>query len=177
MATAEDKATGWTAYWAPGKRDAIRKHADRVDKIIVISKDRLLLRCAFAGQLRRLDPVDMVRLGLVGPVTTFIKKEGHSQRKALERAWRLIWNIGEPDRLIACAIHYDSDHGDVLAYQDDAFGAQSPLATGVGHDDASLKRTYRDLDVLLGRSPDGLLRCSDASGWDLSVSADSYPKP
>ena len=174
LTAAEDKAIGWTQHWSPGSRDNIRKDPQRVKDIVAICKVRLLLRCSWARHLHKLNPSDMVRRGLIDPVCTFVKKEGHSDRKAEEEAWRLIWNVSEPDRLLACSLHTDSDHGDVLVYQDPEKGREFPLAVGTGHDDGSLERTYRDLEFLMEKSPDGRVYFSDASGWDLSVSAATF---
>ncbi|CAE7037246.1 CALS12 [Symbiodinium sp. CCMP2592] len=67
LASAENKAVGWTAHWSPGKRDEIRKHPERVEKIVTICKVRLVLRCSFACQLHKFDPADFVRWGLADP--------------------------------------------------------------------------------------------------------------
>ena len=53
-------------------------------------------------------------------------------------------------------------------------GARLSFATGVGHDDLGLQRTYRDLQRLLEQSPTDEIFCSDACGWDLSVSAMTF---
>ena len=49
-----------------------------------------------------------------------------------------------------------------------------PLAIGVGHDDHNLERTYAELEALKAAAPDGRIRTSDASGWDMSVSAATF---
>ena len=174
LSTAEDKAVGYTAFYIPGTRANIQKDPERVDKIVRIAKIRLALRVANAHRLHRMNPWDMVVEGLVDPVLLFIKEEGHGVAKAAENRWRLIWNVSEPDRLLVCWLHSDQDHADVFTFPSDDIGVASSMATGVGHDDESLKRTYRDLEEMLKRSEDGKLRCSDASGWDFSVSASTF---
>ena len=49
-------------------------------------------------------------------------------------------------------------------------------SAGVGHYDEPLKHTYRALEVLLGEGEEGKIYGSDASGWDLSVSAATFLK-
>ena len=44
----------------------------------------------------------------------------------------------------------------------------------MGHDDANLERTFYELETLLAKSLSGEIHCSDATGWDLSVSAASF---
>ena len=174
LATAEDKAVGYTAHFYPGTRGNIQKDSSKVDKIVQITKIRLALRVANAHRLHRLDPWDMIAEGMADPVLLFIKEEGHGEAKAAENRWRLIWNVSEPDRLLVCWLHSDQDHADVFSYQAAGTGVASSLATGTGHDDGSLTRTFRDLDEMLKRSADGKLHCSDASGWDFSVSASTF---
>lgn len=56
-------------------------------------------------------------------------------------------------------------------------GKPYPLAVGsvgVGHDDNNLQRTSAELEALKAASTDGLIRSSDARGWDLSVSAATF---
>ncbi|CAE7200110.1 unnamed protein product [Symbiodinium sp. CCMP2592] len=140
LASAENKAVSWTAHWSPGKRDEICRNPERVEKLMTICKVRLLLKCAFACQLHKLNPADFIRFGLSDRVTTFVKGEGHSERKALEEAWRLIWNLAEPDRLLACALHTDQDHGDVLVYEDEELGRNFPLAAEKARYEETLAR-------------------------------------
>ena len=100
----------------------------------------------------------MVWLGLMDPASIFVKQEGHGAEKQLTKRWRLIWNISEPDGLLD---FYDQEHADVLTHQMPR-GVQSPVTSGVGHDDEALKRTYRDPDALLATGDESCIYCSDS---------------
>ena len=115
----------------------------------------------------------MVKLNLQDIAVVFDKGEGHSARKVEEKRWRLIWSVSEVDRILDALVSYDQSHFDVITHQGE-FGDLASLATGCGHDDTGLERTYRDLEALLAASPDKAVRSSDASHWDLSVSAATF---
>ena len=65
---------------------------------------------------------------------------------------------------------FDQDKADIDAYK--TLKPVNGAAVRVGHDDESLKSTFKDMEPLLETSPDGKVRSADASGWDLSVAAD-----
>ena len=98
-----------------------------------------------------LNPAERVKANLQDAASLFPKGEGHSEKKALEERWRLIWNISEPDRLIDAFINGDQCHCDVLTHQGEC-GDLACLAVGNGHDDGGLQRTYRDLEAVLAKS-------------------------
>ena len=119
-----------------------------------LAKIRLALRAARAGIVHTLSPQQQVQLLLQDIVTLFVKGEGHNSSKITTGQWKLIWNISQIDRLCDTWDHSDQDHYDV-AYDQRDKGESSPfIATGVGHDDASIEKTCRDLKWLKGRTPD-----------------------
>ena len=184
LTVADDKAIGWSAYVFPGTRGGIQKDPAKKDRVILLAKVRLALRYAWAGSLHGLSPREMVSEGLMDPAVNFIKGEGHPPRKIKTETWRLIWNLSEVDRLLDCLVFTDQDKADIMSFQDGPrteenkfvgpAGRPYALAVGVGHDDNSLQRTYAEMEALKAVSPDGKIRASDASGWDLSVSAATF---
>ena len=174
LMSAEDKAIGYSAFKFPGTRGNIQRSESKIQEMIEITKVRLALRLAYAERLHDLNPWDFVKEGLIDPVVVFVKEEGHAGDKLQSQRWRLIWNVGEPDRPLTAWSHSDQDHADVFTFQDEAFGVATSLAVGTGHDDNSLKRTFRDIEEIKKRSPGGSVFCSDASGWDFSVSASTF---
>ena len=54
-----------------------------------------------------------------------VKAEGIDAKKVTSGRWRLIWNIGEPDRLIDCLLHQEQDHYDVVFRQSRSRGSFS----------------------------------------------------
>ena len=184
ITVADDKATGWTAYLYPGTRSVIQKDPAKKREVVNLAKFRLALRYCWAGSLHALSPKDMVAEGLRDPAIAFVKGEGHPPRKKTTETWRLIWNLSEVDRVLDCLAFNDQDKSDIQSFQgglktEHGKMVSQPerpmeLAVGVGHDDASLQRTYAELEGMLASSPDQCIRSSDASGWDFSVSAASF---
>ena len=181
---ADDKAIGWSAHVFPGTRGNIQRDAQKVEAIILLAKVRLALRFAWAGSVHTLNPREMISEGLMDPAVNFIKGEGHPPKKIESQTWRLIWNISEVDRLLDSFSYVQQDKLDILTFQDGPrtengvmkgqLDKAFPLAMGVGHDDYNLERTFAELEALQKASSDGLIRASDASGWDLSVSATTF---
>ena len=171
--TAEDKSVGYAQHTFPGTRANIQKDESKICKVITLAKIRLALRVSLAHVLPYLRPFEMVKLNLQDIAVVFDKGEGHSARKVEEKRWRLIWSVSEVDRILDAFVSYDQSHFDVITHQGE-FGDLASLATGCGHDDTGLERTYRDLEALLAASPDNSVRNSDASHWDLSVSAATF---
>ena len=167
-----------------GTRGVIQKDSVKRDRIILMAKVRLALRYAWAASLHSLSPKQMVSEGLMDPTANFIKGEGHPPRKIKTSTWRLIWNLSEVDRLLDCISYVDQDKIDIATFQDgprcvdgkmvEQPSRPYPLAVGVGHDDHNLQRTFAELEALKAAAPDGKIRTSDASGWDLSVSAATF---
>ena len=132
LMTAEDKAIGYSSHYFPGLRGNIQKSNEKVAELVTITKIRLALRLAYSSRVHDMSPEELVSLGLIDPVQIFIKDEGHHGSKVDSQRWRLIWNVGEPDRIITAWIHSDQDHFDVATFQDDEEGRKSSLASGVG---------------------------------------------
>ena len=181
---AEDKSIGWAGLLYPGTRGNIQKDTLKRNAVIRLTKFRLALRFALANSLHSLSPAEMVRQGLRDPCVAFIKPEGHPVRKRETKSWRVIWVVSELDRLIDASVFTEQDKADIAHYQTGPRASQGrveqpgdrvyPLSMGIGHDDASLERTFFELETLLASSPDGSIYSSDASGWDFSVSAASF---
>ncbi len=181
---ADDKAIGWTSHLFPGTRGNIQKDIMKRNTVVRLTKFRMALRFSLANSLHSLSPAEMVRAGLRDPCMAFIKPEGHPVRKRETKTWRLIWVVSELDRLIDASVFTEQDKADIIHYQTGPRAEHGvvkeigekvcPLSMGVGHDDANLERTFYELETLLAKSPTGEIHCSDATGWDLSVSAASF---
>eukprot|EP00438_Fugacium_kawagutii_P018946 Skav232073 [mRNA] locus=scaffold1176:448072:449016:- [translate_table: standard] len=111
----------------------------------------------------------MFALGLVDPKTAFTKAEPHPLKKVLTKRWRLIWVHSYVDSTIQRMLHSSQNETDVLAYH---AGLKSASTIGLGHDDDGIQRFGRELEILL-QAGHGVIKSADASGWDMSVSADS----
>ena len=181
---AEDKSIGWTGYLFPGTRGNLQRDMDKKRAVINLTKFRLALRFSWAKSLHSLSPADLIKIGLRDPCMAFIKGEGHPPRKVDTKTWRLIWVVSELDRLLDASVFTEQDKSDIQSYQSGGRAVNgvvsSPptdvmeLAMGVGHDDYNLQRTFCELEGLLSASEDNMVRASDASGWDFSVSATSF---
>ena len=131
-----------------------------------------------------MSPMESVQEGLRDPALAFVKGESHPPRKLQTKTWRLIWCLSEVDRILDASVFTDMDKSDTLAYQCGPratngkveYDCERPmeLAVGVGHDDHNLQRTFFELQSMLERSADHKIRCSDATGWDMSVSSTSF---
>ena len=180
---ADDKSIGWTGLLYPGTRKNIQDDVNKRCAVIDLVKFRMALRFSVANSLHSYSPTDMVRIGLRDPCVAFVKGEGHPPRKKQTKTWRVIWVLSEVDRLIDTATYTEQDKMDIAHFQTGPRAQDGqvqepgesvyPCATGVGHDDQNLQRTYFELETLLAKGG-GHVHSSDATGWDLSVSSTTF---
>ena len=176
----EDNAIGWSTHYFGGKRGNIQKDEDAIARLIMLVKTRLWLRLHYHNSLHTMSPTELVDKGLIDPVPLFVKGEGHPLKKQLTKRWRLIWNVSQLDISIEMFICKTFNKTSIVGYQTDAYNTS---AIGCGHHDDGLQRFGRTFEMLKSlnsrardKFPDlgiqgNVCYSSDASGWDLSVSA------
>lgn len=98
----------------------------------------------------------------------FIKDEPHPLKKSVTSRWRLnLDSVLYVDSTIHRILHGRQNKVDSLTY---LAGYKTPHCIGLGHDDGGQFDFGKVLERL---SRNGTVGSADASGWDLSVSADA----
>jgi hypothetical protein len=161
------KSAGWSGRYKPGPKQVWANGPDR-DLLVYMVSARLALRMAEASRLPYMAPWTMVTLGLMDPEELAPKMEGHDDGKVKSKRWRMIWVTSMLDAVVQSFTHRDQNKEDIYAYSGGALKCQG---IGMGHNDSGIQLTGETLEWVAGDQP--TVQCSDASGWDLSVTRDA----
>jgi hypothetical protein len=160
------KSAGWSARYKPGPKQIWASGKNRDDLLYLVSA-RLALRMASASALPTMTPWDMVKLGLRDPEELGPKMEGHDEGKVKDKRWRMIWVTSMIDAVAQAYTHKPQNNEDISAYGEEILKCQG---VGMGHHDEGIAMTGKILEWVADGGD--RVSCSDASGWDLSVSRD-----
>lgn len=164
----DGKSAAWsTCYGTQTKGDFCRS-ADCIPVTVVTLALKMVTDPA---TLLQWSPHQRFQAGLMDPEDTFVKKEIHPWKKAMNGRWRIIWNGSVRMELLDRILHSEQNSVELVMYQTGqthtpdypTFGS----AAGMGHHDEGIQ-TLIDAFKRLGIYPEGT--CLDASGWDITLS-------
>ena len=118
-----------------------------------------------------LDPIDLLKCGVLEPEEVFIKPDMHAAKKVKTKRRRAIWHCSAQAELTTRLLHDGQNKAEISAFQSGmthskdypTFGS----CPGMGHHDDGIVGIVEALKRLHSKSLP--LSTADASGWDTSV--------
>lgn len=143
-------------------RDVLDNHFELVIKVTI---ERLNLLLNFDTEsATNLAPSDLVKLGLVDPVSLFIKDEPHTLQKLMEQRYRLIFGVSLTEFIIQCLLYGEQNQAEIKVAHN------IPPKSGMGLTDHGISDIwlYYDTKVSVygGR---GTVVHNDCSGYDWTM--------
>jgi hypothetical protein len=165
------KSSGFAEAYKRGPKSVWVSTDDAKQHLMRLAFQQVVLMVCEGDNLHNLRPEDMIKKRLRDPHKAFIKQELHSEEKARDKRYRVIWVASILTQMVQGCSHLLQNKEDISAY---GCSELHGSCLGMGHDDLGIERLSEEFERAL-RTPgsDGMLHGSDASGWDFTVTRDS----